>query len=176
MTKPNQADFSGSRPQIPNRKSFICKKKNRPLPLPLGNCFAPNIFGCSLQIPVDCKRKRVQKQNNGFGKNTPPEHGLSSVLPIWAGQIIKRVRPGFFSRSRYFVSVHAFFCNRLESIPVIRIYSGAMRFQVEVTEKKILHIKFARFGVETQKNRPEPTDVKFHPQPKSFEIPPMECS
>ena len=95
---------------------------------------------------------------------------------VWAVQLINRVRPTGFFRSRYFVSVHAFFCNRLESIPRIRIYSAKTRFQVEVTEKKNLHIKFFRFGVETQKNRPDPTDVKFHPQPKSFEIPPMECS
>ena len=95
---------------------------------------------------------------------------------LWAGQPIKRVRPDFFFRSRYFVSVHAFFCNRLYSIGRVRIYSAGLPFQVEVTEKKILHIKIFRFGVETQKNRPDPTDVKFHPQPKSFEIPPMECS
>ena len=42
--------------------------------------------------------------------------------------------------------------------------------------KKKLQTKIARFGVEIQKNRPDPTDFKFHPQTKSFKILPMECS
>ena len=44
---------------------------------------------------------------------------------LWAVQLINRVRPTGFFRSRYFVSVLAFFGIRLESIGVTRIYSGA---------------------------------------------------
>ena len=72
---------------------------------------------------------------------------------IQAGRVINPYRTEWLFRSRYFVSVHAFFCNRLESIPGNRIYSGQTRFQVEVTEKKIFAYKiFPIWGRDPEKS------------------------
>ena len=91
--------------------------------------------------------------------------------PLWAVQVINRVRPDGFFRSRYFVSVHAFFCNRLESIPVIRIYSGAMRFQVEVTEKKFCIQNLPDLGSRPRKIDLSPRMSNFIPSPNPSKSP-----
>ena len=90
---------------------------------------------------------------------------------IRAGRSIKRFRPGFFFRSRYFVSVHAFFCNRLESIPPIRIYSAKTKFQVEVTEKKFSHIIFSDLGARPRKIDLTPRMSNFIPSPNPSKSP-----
>ena len=74
---------------------------------------------------------------------------------IWAVQLINRVRTDGFFRSRYFISVHAFFCIRLESIPGVRIYSGGMRFRLLMAELEILRTNCARSEIEMPKKGPQ---------------------
>ena len=75
--------------------------------------------------------------------------------PIWAVHLIKRVRAAGFFRSRYFVSVHAFFCIRLESIGHNRIYSAQEKFRVEMALPKILRTNCARSEIEMPKKGPQ---------------------
>ena len=58
-----------------------------------------------------------------------------------AGQLINRVRVACFFRSRYFVSVLAFFGNRLESIGRVGIYSAGTQFRLLMAELKIFTYK-----------------------------------
>ena len=79
------------------------------------------------------------------------------------------------NRSRYFVSVHAFFCIRLESIGVMGIYSGATQFRLLMAELKISRTNCARSEVEIPARPTSAMVVRFFLEPKSFKIPPTKC-
>ena len=76
-------------------------------------------------------------------------------LTLWAVQLINRLRRGGVFPSRYFVSVHAFFCIRLESIGRNRIYLAQKRFRVEMAELEILRTNCARSEIEMPKKGPQ---------------------
>ena len=60
---------------------------------------------------------------------------------VLAVHLINRVRTAGFFRSRYFVSVLAFFGIRLESIVGVVIYCGVMQFRLLMAELKIFTYK-----------------------------------
>ena len=101
--------------------------------------------------------------------------------PKWAKmrkravQLINRVRVGCFFRSRYFVSVLAFFGIRLESIRACVIYSGGTRFRLLMAELEISRTNCARSEVEIRARPTSGIFVRFFLEPKSFKIPPSKC-
>ena len=96
-------------------------------------------------------------------------------MPVWAGRLIKRAQPDNFFRSRYFVSVLAFFGIRLESIPRAGIYSARMPFGLLMTVLKISRTNCARSEVEIRARPTSAMVVRFFLEPKSFKIPPTKC-
>ena len=140
-----EGPFSASRSQIERSlyaKFFIG-------PFLLGIAFTPSLVGYPQLKEAGCKRKRVQKSRSYWSVISRGESAL------WAVQLINRFRlPGFCPDNFYF-SVHAFFCNRLESIRLNRIYSAQENFRVEMAELEILRTNCARSEIEMPKKGPQ---------------------
>ena len=66
-----------------------------------------------------------------------------------------RVRPTGFCPDNFYFSVHAFFCIRLESIPLIRLYSANTQFRLLMAELEILRTNCARSEIEMPKKAPQ---------------------
>ena len=96
-------------------------------------------------------------------------------LEVRAVQLINRVRSEGFFRSRYFVSVLAFFGIRLESIRRTGIYSAQSQLRLLMAELKISRTNCARSEVEIAARPTSAMVVGFFLEPKSFKIPPTKC-
>ena len=80
-----------------------------------------------------------------------------------------------YGRSCPYVSVLAFFGNRLESIRNPRIYSEQANFRLLMAELKISRTNCARSEVEIPARPTSAEVVGFVLEPKSFKIPPTKC-
>ena len=71
--------------------------------------------------------------------------------------------------------MHAFFCIRLESTWLIRIYSAGIQFRLLMAEVEISRTNCARSEVEIRARPTSGIFVRFFLEPKSFKIPPTKC-
>ena len=83
--------------------------------------------------------------------------------------------PRFFCPDNFYFSLLAFFGIRLESIPIIRIYSAGIQFGLLMAEVKISRTNCARSEIEIRARPTSGNFVRFFLEPKSFKIPPTKC-